>query len=201
MAHELNIGKINGLTVDQILTKMVDKKIGIAGSGGAVGGGANASYDLTNLAVGNLVKFNNDAFRCVHKSGELYYLIKEFVDETTKFNDSGTVYKSSLLKVKCQQYQASMATDSLLLCTDWTADGVTQKVNAITKTQAETEFTYFKTQANRIALLSSTGAATAWWTSSPAGSYVWNVATDGSLVDNYPGHTGGFRPCVAITLG
>ena len=165
---------------------------------GVGGGTSGMSYNVSNLAVGKIVWFNYDKWRCVHIANGLCYLIKYAIDENTVFG-SNTTYAGSTAAAKCLEFQNQMAADSLALCQNWTVNGVTQKVNLISYEQANGGFAYFKDNASRIAYM---GTATYWWTSSPnSSSDVWGVNTDGSL-DNYgyPSDTYGFRPCVAIKV-
>ena len=80
MGSELNIGTINGLTVDQILDKMVEKKIGIAGGGSVGPGSGGLTFDPHTITVGTRVnQFGGTSWIVVHKTATRLYLASEHI--------------------------------------------------------------------------------------------------------------------------
>ena len=211
MAHELNIGTINGLTIEQILDKMVEKKIGIAGSGSSL---IDDGIVVGDIELGKLVNMDGIIWRVVHidnSAGE-FILCKEIVSENIKFGDNNT-YAGSTIAQKCSEFEQSLDVRVRNRLIPKTVHGVTNTVwipqcNWISATKPNTTsvnngkglFDYFTDNSSRIALNDS-GAAQYWWTSSPGSSgVVCYVAPGGSLNSYRPAGAIGFRPFVALPL-
>jgi len=79
------------------------------------------------------------------------------------------------------------------------ANAHTLPVFVPTYTEVNGGFSYFNSNANRIAKYN--GTAKEWWTSTPSSiDIVYCVYTDGALSNGSPGTTYGFRPCVALKI-
>lgn len=193
-----NIATISGLTMEQILDKMVEKKIGIdLGSSGESG----SSIVEGRLFPGEKVKFDGMYWVVAHCDyiKKVAYLSSEIILSMTQFG-SNTTYKGSTLANLTAQFEASMSPAALNHAVNTTVNGVTSKLFIPSKEQYESEFSYFKTQTNRVCK-DAEGTAQWYWTSSPySSSSVWCVNTDGILDRTSCSNTGGFRPCVAISL-
>ena len=163
-----------------------------------LGGGtsyAGMSFNFTDIAVGQCVLFNYEQWLCVHNSGSLWYLVSTGLMGMTPFGGNN-VYAGSTLANVALRFQNRIAADSLAKCTNWSVNGVTQKVNIPSYEQYNGGFSWFSDNNRRVC------DAYYYWTSSPhSGSSVYYVNTDGNLYGDYsPGNTYGFRPCVAVQL-
>lgn len=172
--------------------------LGVPGGGGPVG----ISYHLQNVTVGKLVWFNCSNWRCVHISGDTYYLCLNEIEHLTYFG-SKHVYAGSKLASLCVDYQNNMYEDSLAICVNTTVNGVTNKVFVCSYEQADGGFSYFNSNANRIAYMH--GDTTEWWTStpttSPGSTWIWTVGSGGYFNSGRsPSERYGFRPFVAVRL-
>lgn len=184
MGSELNIGTINGLTVDQILDKMVNKGIGmypgLSGSGAVEG----------KLLLGETIAFDGMYWIVCHVDyiQKLAYLACTVVVQNTTFGDN-FLYSRSTLKNVAKAFENNMSSAALARMQNVTVHDVTAKVFAATYEQMNGEFTYFNSNERRIC------QNQLYWTSSPnSSSGVWNVNTDGSLYNNNPSNSSGFRP-------
>ena len=212
-----NISKISGLTAEEILDKMVEKKIGIAGSGSGVTKTDYSDIMTGTPTLGANVTIGGYEWTVCHidYDGGIMYLIKTYVEEEVQFGSS-VYYKGSTIANKCATFQAKLpkaVTDKLL---DISVFGVTSKVfipkaswvgpaidftsNTIADSTAG-YFGYFNNNGARVAYDKS-GTTKWYWTSSYYSSgNVWIVDNRGSLYDSYdPSYTGGFRPCLALAL-
>ena len=190
MGSEMNIGTINGLTVDQILDKMVEKKIGMypgtSGSGEVNG----------KLILGETIEFDGMYWIVCHLDyiQKLVYLACTVIVQYTIFgkNDS---YSSSQLREVAKAFEDSMSPAALARMQNVTVHGVTSKVFVASKDQMDSGFDYFISNERR-------DCQTQWyWTSSRNGSGgVWIVEGTGNLSGTSPGSTGGFRPFVCLSL-
>ena len=213
-----NISTISGLTMEQILDKMVEKKIGIAGS--SSGGVGHTDYsDIISggaLVLGaNVIMGGHDWTVChIDYNGGIIYLIKTYVEESVTFG-SNTNYYGSTIAAKCNTFLNSLpsAVKNKLLTisvfgvnnkvfipkASWLGPVVDGTSTILTDTTAG-KWDLFDTNGARIAYNKS-GAAQWYWTSSPgSSSNVWSVYDDGSLNTYSSSHTRGFRPCVALAL-
>lgn len=194
-----NIATISGLSMEQILNKMVEKKIGIdLGSSGESG----SSVVEGRLFPGEKVKFDGMYWVVAHCDyiKKVAYLSSEIVLSMTQFGSNNT-YRGSTLANLTAQFEASMSPAALNRAVNTTVNGVTSKLFIPSYEQYNGGFSYFATQANRVCK-DAGGTAQWYWTSSPNSSGdVWGVNYGGSLsYGDYPSNAGGFRPCVAISL-
>ena len=151
-----------------------------------------------NVAVGNLITFDNKTWRVVHNSGNQWYLALSNIVENTQFG-SNSVYNGSTLAGKCVSWQsANLSATALDYCNNVTVNNVTAKVFVPSYEQVNSGFSYYNSTANRICQLN--GANSIWWTSSPDSFYVYRVYTEGSIGSDDPRRSYGFRPHVCITF-
>lgn len=192
MGSELNIGTINGLTVDQILDKMVEKKIGIAGAGGPGSGGL--TFDPHTITVGTRVdQFGGTSWIVVHKTATRLYLASEHIfTPAVKFGDSN-VYLGSNLQLHAREFNDIFSDyeKSWMVANPDNGD----LIGPMSYNQVNGGFSYFNSNSRRAC------DSTWYWTSSPGSSgSVWLVDTDGSLDTYNPSGAGGFRPFVCLSL-
>ena len=217
-----NISKISGLTAEEILDKMVEKKIGISSGGGSGVTKTDYSDIMTGTpTLGANVTIGGYEWTVCHLdyAGGIMYLIKTYIEENVAFG-SNEKYKGSTIANKCATFQANLpktVTDKLL---DISVFGVTSKVfipkaswigpaidftnNFITDSTAG-YFSYFNNSGARIAYGKS-GTPWLYWTSSYCTSnHVWHVSITGGLgngnfADSSTDMYNGFRPCIALAL-
>ena len=193
MGSEMNIGTINGLTVDQILDKMANKGIGmypgLSGSGAVEG----------KLLLGETIAFDGIYWIVCHVDyiKKLVYLACTVIVQNTIFGSNNS-YSSSQLRKVAKAFENNMSSAALARMQNVTVEGVTAKVFAATYDQMDGGFAYFSGDKRRI-------CQDQWyWTSSPTGSSgVCIVNSNGSLSNsayNSPSGSGGFRPFVCIRL-
>lgn len=198
MAHELNIGTIGGLGVEEILNMMVSKKIGIdIGSTGVY----VPSYSFIDgaIAVGSVVTMNGYEWVIADIDGAnnaLYMLTKDIIS-TTQFGSS-TAYSGSTLASVAKAFENNLSEEVLNNLLTTTILGVSQKVQAPTYDQMNGGFSLFTDASARVA--NYNGTATAYWTASPSSGSVYCVNTGGGLSNGGPSGTTGFRPCVALAM-
>lgn len=158
-----------------------------------------------DLAVGNLVTFDDKSWRVVHNDGTKWYLASENIIENTVFGNGTVNYYQSTLASKCTSYLSNfseLAQKYMIDVTVKLAKDVTAKVFIPTREQILSEFTYYNTNANRIATLN--GTASIWWlsgsTSQDIITYVCRVLASGST--DYGAYQSsfsyGFRPHICI---
>lgn len=223
LAHELNIGTINGKTTDELtdymIAKMVENKVGIAGSsGGNYGPGGLTDYSGIidgAIVLGSTVMMGGYQWIVCHldSAGGIFYLIKATVDEETVFG-SNTSYYGSTIANKCTTFYNSLPSNVQDVLLTVGVFGVQGKVfvpkaswiaEAVDGTSTVTQdsvgmFSYFNSNSARIGYNSS-GSSQTWWTSSAnSSSRMWIVNRDGSLGSNPSSATTLFRPCVALKL-
>ena len=153
-----------------------------------------------DLAVGNLVTFDNKEWRVVHQEGTHWYLGLAEMTETTSFGSNNT-YKGSTLANKCVSWQSSnLSATALEYCNDVTVNNVTNKVFIPSYEQVNGGFSYYNSNTNRICNLN--GSAMYWWTSSPSSSsLVCSVGSDGAIgSSSVPSYSAGFRPHIVINI-
>ncbi len=143
-----------------------------------------------DLAVGNLVTFDNKEWRVVHQEGTHWYLGLSTIVETCN---------STVLSSKCIEYLSNFSDTAQNYMVDQTIDNYTGKVFLPSKTQLNGGFTYYKNNANRICRYN--GEASYWWgmTSSSSG-YNDAVTSDGEISSNHYSATLGFRPHIVINV-
>lgn len=193
-----NIATISGMSIEQILNKMVEKKIGIAGSSS---GESGSSVVEGRLFPGEKVKFDGMYWVVVHCDyiRKIAYLSSEIILSMTQFG-SNTTYKGSTLANLTAQFEATMSSAALNRAIYTTVNDVTSKLFIPSYEQYNGGFSHFATQANRICSNIVGGTAQFYWTSSDSNGNVWYVNTDGSLYYGSVSNTNGFRPCVAISM-
>lgn len=200
LAHELNIGTINGMSVEAILNMMKQKGIGET-AGGVV---TDYSDIITGqIALGATVTMGEHQWVVCHidYNGGVFYLLDAVVEESCSFGSSPN-YPNSTLASKAAAFESSLPSnvkDKLLTVN---VSGVSAKVFVPTKAQYQGGFNLFSTEntdTGRIGFLS--GKAAEVWTSSPSNSSrAWYVSTDGSFYDNNSPTMYGFRPAVCLPL-
>ena len=200
LAHELNIGTINGKTVEQIIDylteQFVENKIGNVGKYDGVITG--------EIALGNYVDMGGYTWRVCHvdNGAKEFYLILNNVntEDRVTFGDNNT-YAGSALAAKCNIFMNTMPANVINLLKMKTVNGVTAKVFVPNYEQMNGGFDLFTDNASRIAY-DQTGVAQWYWTSSGADSdKAWCVYSNGILSDSYDSVTAGyFRPAVCLTL-
>ena len=202
LAHELNIGTINGMSVEAILNMMKQKGIGET-AGGIV---TDYSDIITGeIKLGATVTMGGHQWIVCHidYNGGVFYMLDAVVEEKCQFGSS-TNYPNSTLAAKAAAFESSLPSnvkDKLLTVN---VSGVSAKVFVPTESQYRGGFNLFSTQntdTRRVGYLS--GTATIVWTSSPTGSSdVWVVYIDGGLKNSgyNPSGTYGFRPAVCLPL-
>lgn len=206
-----NISKISGLTAEEILDKMVEKKIGIS-SGGAGGGSVN--IDPTSIAVGNEFTFGGTLWVAVHKTANRLYAASKYIlatmqfdyakyDSTGKSIWSPSVYYASAYIKEYARQCASMFSDAekaMLVAYPYTGD----LVSPMSYTDLNGGFSYFNSNSRRICYDQQSGTAEFYWTSTAhSSSYVYYVDDEGYLSsssDLGPSYAGGFRPCITFAL-
>ena len=196
MAHELNIGTINGKTMEQIIDylteQFVENKIGNVGKYDGVITG--------EIALGKYVDMGGYTWLVTHidEDAKEFYLTLNTVTETTQFG-SNNIYAGSTIAGKCSSFMGTMPANVINLLKMKTVNGVTAKVFIASYEQMNSGFALFNSNENRIAY-DETGAAQTYWTSSPNSGSVWRVYSNGSLLNNNPTSSYGFRPSVCLAL-
>ena len=191
MGSEMNIGTINGLTVDQILDKMATKGIGmypgLSGSGAVEG----------KLLLGETIAFDGMYWIVCHVDyiQKVAYLACTVIVQNTTFG-SGNMYSYSQLKNVAKAFENNMSSAALARMQNVTVHGVTAKVFAATYDQMNGGFAYFNSKERRVC------QNQLYWTSSPGpSSRVWIVGTEGGgFDDRSPSDLFGFRPFVCLSL-
>ena len=203
LAHELNIGTINGKSmkdiIDYLTEKFVENKIGTVGKYDGVISG--------DIALGNYVDMGGYTWRVSHidEDAREFYLTLNTVTEVTSFSinagtGSNNEYAGSAIAGKCSNFMGTMPATVINLLKMKTVNGVTAKVFIASREQMNGGFDLFSNNASRIAY-DDTGKAVAYWTSSPiAGNTVATVHIDGSIVSRSPTTQEGFRPSVCLAL-
>ena len=190
MNNELNIGTINGLTVENILDKMVEKGIGISGGGSS---GGDLPFDPASISVGKIIPlFGGTEWRAVHKTSQYLYLATTHILGFSVFGENNT-YAQSQLKQYARQF-TDIFTDyekRHLIANPNTGD----LVSPMSYEQINGGFSYFNSNSKRVC------ESQPYWTHSPFGSGVWRVNADGNLhSDANPSTSRGFRPFCCVSL-
>ena len=159
-----------------------------------------------DLAVGNLVTFDNKEWRVVHQEGTHWYLATSDIVDTVSFG-SNNVYKGSNLANRCVSWMnENLSATALEYCNDVTVENVTNKVFIPTYTQVNGGFSYYNSNANRICKYNNSSIS--WWTSSPGtktSGTAYGVRTDGSIYEygngyGYLSDNDGFRPHIMLNI-
>ena len=178
--------------------------LGVSTGGGTV---TPPSYPSSIPSVGGIFTWINTQWLVVHRTSDLAFICRRYVDETTKFSDTpsyeATDFIGTLAWLKCMEFAS---TNLLHACGYivpmmggyvWLA-GYDQ-LNG--KNQPNIGFDYFNSLSRKIATNSS-GVVQQWWTSSITYSgKVWIVTDVGSVVGGGEAQdVYGFRPFVALRL-
>ena len=206
MNHELNIGTINGLTVDDILDKMVERGIGIANPG--------VTFPITP-SLGALIDIGEYKYRIVKidTTSGIVYVTLAYWKENCVFDGNGSVsYAGSDIHSKCKAWYSNEVPQELKdkgVFIDVVVDGVSEKCFIPTYSQVNPDqgegiecFDFFRTSGGRIFRNEAENNEYTWWTSTDKQyDYVYCVNTTGAFTGNY-GPTGshGFRPTFAIAI-
>ena len=177
----------------QALQESFDQHIEDSANSGVISGG---------LYLGNCVDMGGYTWRVCHidEAENEAYLILDTVYETTVFGSS-TSYSGSTIANKCASFYNNLPIEVKNILIEKSVEGVTSKVFIPTYSQVNGGFSYFNSNARRIAY-DRTGTACDWWTSSvyTTATMVWNVYTNGSPGSNGPNNESNFRPCVCVPL-
>ena len=197
-----NIATISGLTMEQVLDKMVEKKIGIAGSATSTTPGASGSGLVSGkLIAGETVQFDGMYWIVVHTDyiKRIAYLGSTVIVTAVAFGSSEK-YKGSTLATVAANFEKSMSSEALSIMNNVTVNDVTAKVFVPSLEQVGGDFSYFKQEANRICKYN--GDVYYWWTSSKYyNNYrAYYVTQAGGCTDNHVGNICGFRPFIALSL-
>ena len=207
MAHELNIGTINGMTVEEILGMMVDKGIGIANPGVVF---------PTQPALGGIIEIGDYEYRIVEiddVTGIVYVALAYWHENCVFDAGNSNTYSGSGIAIKCTTWYNNEVPQDMKdkgIFIDVTVNGVTAPCFIPSIEQVDPDegdgtkcFDFFRTQGGRV-FRNASGSGQYWWTSSayPSGSSeVHYVYTDGSFATGfYSGGSIGFRPHLAISI-
>ena len=191
MNNKLNIGTINGMTVENILDSMVSKGIGMYP--GATGSGQVDG----KLLLGETVQFDGMYWIVCHTDyiNKKAYLACTVIVQNTIFG-SNTSYSSSTLKTVAKSFEDSMSDGAKSRMLNTTVNGVTSKIFVASYDQMNGGFSYFNSNERRVCQDQD------YWTSSPSSSgNVWYVNTGGNLFySGGPRSSFGFRPFACISI-
>lgn len=153
-----------------------------------------------DLAVGNLVTFDNKEWRVVHQEGTHWYLAAKDIYSLTSFSTGGLAYKNSTLANVAATYESEQLSDiAKEYCIDVTVENVTAKVFVPNYNWVNGGFEYYNSNTNRICNYNGSGRA--WWMSDRYGTsdgirYVY--ATGETTGSSTPTLGNGFRPHICI---
>lgn len=210
MAHELNIGTINGKSVTEILDEMVEKKIGIAGGASS---GTTITFDPSTATVGQEFQYGGTLWIVVHKDSTRIYAASKYILATMPFdsdvyNTTGTKVESASVyyaQADIKQFArscASMFSDAekaLLVANPSTGD----LVSLMSYNELNGGFSYFNSASRRICYSQDSSDAQVYWTRTAySSSRVWLVSNSGSFDSHNGGPTAsyGFRPEIVFAL-
>ena len=199
MNHELNIGTINGLSVEQILDMMVAKGIGM-GSGGAIVPeipGFNPGEAEVGTTIFSLAGIT---WRVVHITDTAAYAIATEIISKVSYGQVDT-YIESNLRTECAhiELQLSESEKAALL-----KDESTQNDYVFVPSYAQMNggFSYFTSDSRRIAYYNDEQQG--YWLSTRSTYSAYSVGMNGTISDHIAGldltSMCGFRPCVAVNL-
>ena len=204
MAHELNIGTINGNTpqelIDYLIDQLLENKIGNEGKyNGQIGG---------DIILGNAVTMGGYTWRVCHidESAGLFYLILNSIDKVIKHGSGIYTYTESVFAKECKQMSLAFSAEVSNILKVVTVEGVTSNVFIPTREQVNGGFSLFSSDESRIAYLTVGADPVAWVTSSYVAEdqELYIVRANGKVNTEYPeviAHDSyGFRPCVCIAL-
>ena len=216
MAHELNIGTINGMTVEEILDMMANKGIGVANPGVVF---------PTQPSLGAIIDIGDYEYRIVHidRNAGLVYVALAYWHENYRFNaNNSSTYAGSDIAAKCEDWYSAEVPQELKdkgVFVYSTVSGVTaacfipmyNQLSPVSSDQGPAAdcFDFYRSQGGRV-FLDSNSAAHRWWCSTPHNgdsNYLWRVIEDGTIsYDDSDGYNGaaqtktGFRPHLAISI-
>ena len=127
-----NIASISGMSIEQILDKMVEKKIGIAGSATSTTPGASGSGLVSGkLITGETVEFDGMYWIVAHTDyiKRIAYLGSTVIVTEVNFGSSAA-YNGSALATIAENFEKGMSTEALSIMKNVTVNGVTAKVFA-----------------------------------------------------------------------
>ena len=199
LAHELNIGTINGKTVEQIIDylteQFVENKIGNVGKYDGVITG--------EIALGNYVDMGGYTWRVCHvdNGAKEFYLILNNINTKDNTQFDNAAYAGSTVAGKCTSFMNTMSANVINLLKMKTVNGVTAKMFIPSYEQMNGGFDLFTDNVSRI-VHDQTGATQPYWTSSLTGpNNIWYVNNDGSLINRgVLSNSLGFRPAVCLAL-
>lgn len=155
-----------------------------------------------DLAVGNLVTFDNKEWRVVHQEGTHWYLAAKDIYSLTSFSTGNLAYKNSTLANVASTYEnEQLSAIAKEYCLDVTVEDVTAKVFVPTYDQCNGGFEYYNSNVNRICNYNS--SAHGWWMSDRYGTSggMRYVYASGEITGSATPTLGyGFRPHIAINV-
>lgn len=210
MAHELNIGTINGMTVEEILDMMANKGIGVANPGVVF---------PTQPALGGIITIGDYKYRIVEVNSTtgIVYVALAYWQENCRFdNGNNHQYSGSDIANKCTTWYNNEVPQNLKdkdIFIDVNVSNVVSKCFIPSTEQIDpnysvtTEcFDYYRNYGSRI-FSSESGTVYDWWTSSANNStmntsLVYVVAGTGYIdgSNNNASDLNGFRPHLAISI-
>ena len=200
MAHELNIGTINGLTVEQILDMMVEKGIGI-GEGSSsepydptISTGFNPADSVIGVTTFYYIGYE---WLVVHRDESTVYCITKDILSEMEYS-SQDEYSTSNPRAECLEMAGIIpATDKDKIFVDEATNN--DMIFLPSYEQMNGGFTYFTSNSRRVALYDDSKQS--YWTRSKQMSYsIWQVTDQGGFETQDPAFNGGFRPCIAFKL-
>ena len=204
LAHELNIGTINGMSVEEILDMMVDKGIGIANPGVVF---------PTQPALGGIIDIGDYEYRIVeiNNTTGIVYVALAYWQEDVRFNSSAGNYNNSIIANRCTTWYNDEVPQNLKdknIFIDVNTEGVIAPCFVPSHVQVNPDqneglncFDYYRESGSRI-FRDKTGTAKYWWTSTRNYSdAAWCVTTTGTFsgTGSQAGYQG-FRPHLAIAI-
>ena len=202
MNGNLNIGTINGLTIDQILDKMASKGIGIYNPNGIFIQDYSDIID-GEIALGSVVKMGDYDWLVCHfdPTGKVFYMACNNVVSNTAFSSSGAEqYNGSTLASVAKTFENNLGSTITNRLLTWNVIGVTQKVHVAPREQLNGGFEWFNNDSNRICNDTS-GSPAKYWTSSPISTNsITCVTSEGGFGNSRPQDICGFRPFVALSF-
>lgn len=204
MNHELNIGTINGLTVDNILDKMVERGIGIANPGVVF---------PTTPSLGALIDIGDHKYRIVEidtTSGIVYVALAYWVKNVQWATDS-MEYAQSIINNECISWYNNEVPQELKnkdIFIDVAVGNGAGKCFIPSKEQVYPDegdgsncFDFFRTGGGRIFRDETETTAYSWWTSTIyQNNQAWLVLSTGGVGTNNMLAPMGFRPTLAILI-
>ena len=200
LAHELNIGTINGMSVEAILNMMKQKGIGET-AGGIV---TDYSDIITGeIALGATVTMGGHQWIVCHidYNGGVFYLLDAVVEESCIFGNNIN-YPNSTLASKAAAFESALPSNVKEKLLTVTVSGVSAKVFVPNHAHYNGGFNLFTNasrDANRIGYLN--GVVTTVWTSSLENNpQIYAVDIGGGFYPDHFSTAHGFRPAVCLAI-